>query len=166
MFVAQSPIKPTNHQPALNRSAHALQLLQRTLSLRPISPGGGPNEFKPSKRLEELYERYMMESDSSSSNDSSPIDYEALVFSDDELYHTLQKVWSAYLISDDDDDDVPCENGSLPDGDCYEEKAESDIDLDIDYDALLADNDNILNVVDIKQEDNCIEDFTNMNYQS
>lgn len=156
MFVAQRPIKLTNHQPALNRSAHALHLLQRTLSLRPVSPGICQDEFKPSKQLEELYERYMMESDSGSSDDTSPIDYEALLFSDGELYHTLQKVWSAYLISD----NVDCYDISLvDDGRGYDEKADSDIDLDVDYDALVADNDNaILQIDDAKQTDNTNED--------
>jgi hypothetical protein len=136
MFDVQAAPKVYHRQPALDRSAHALLLLQQTLSLRPVSPAvpcGTGQEFIPSRRLQDLYERYMLESDSSSSDDTSTVDYEALVFGDGELYHNLQKVWSMCYSTDNDDVDNYGINDVFDDG-------ESDIDLDIDYDALLGDN--------------------------
>ncbi len=85
-------------------------------------------DFMPSKRLHDLFERFV-EMESETSDSSTSIDYEALAFMDlteVDIYQNLQKVWSMCVLNGDD-------------GMCgYMNDTEDDIDLDIDYDALVA----------------------------
>lgn len=120
------------------RHACALQILHHTLHLHSTTllPGAGagspspgspcsPADFAPSKGLQALFERYMIESDSDSESSTSSVDYDALVYGEDNLYKSLRKVWSVCI-----------NTGDLQnDGDL-----DADIDLDVDYDALLADD--------------------------
>ncbi len=110
-------------------SAHALQILH-TIH-KASSPGDKPHSpksmkgFVPSSRLQALFDRYDIESDS---EDSSSIDYDALAldFSNSgDIYHNLRKMWSMYVINGDVNNDV-IEN--------------DDVELDIDYDAMITDD--------------------------
>ena len=95
-------------------STPAIQILQQTLllrsqSLRPSdnpNPGGqqhrlsmstsppksAPADFQPSKQLQDLFQRYIEDSDSTSDEDFSSIDYEALLCDDTDMYHNVKKV--------------------------------------------------------------------------
>ncbi len=110
-------------------SAHALQILH-TIH-KASSPGEKPRSpksikgFVPSSRLQALFDRYDIESDS---EDSSSIDYDALAldFSESgDIYHNLRKMWSMYVINGDVNNDVIEDN---------------DVELDIDYDAMITDD--------------------------
>ena len=114
------------------RNACALQILHHTLHLHsatllPIPAAAATAEgpqFMPSKRLQELFEQYMLESDSDSDMTSS-VDYDALVFGEDaNLFQSLQHVWSMCANAD----DLGADLGT------------DDIELDVDYDALLDDD--------------------------
>ena len=106
-------------------SAQALQILQHTLQFRrAASPQHDVNKrssFVPSDRLQELFERF--NNLDSNTTDSSSVDYDALAFMDlteGDLVQNLQRIWSSYTLG--------C-NTEVPDG---------DIDLDVDYDAMVA----------------------------
>lgn len=93
-------------KPRKSSAAPAMQILQQTLLIRsrslrpsdtvscPHSPArSAPPDFHPSKHLQELFQRYMDESESDESEDeTSPIDYEALECDDDQMYQNLKKV--------------------------------------------------------------------------
>ncbi|ELU11884.1 hypothetical protein CAPTEDRAFT_192914 [Capitella teleta] len=101
---------------ARRNKQHALHLIQRTLN----PPG---EIFTPSAKLQALFSRCMQQSDSSSDVTTTSIDYEALAFDDVGLYENLHKVWSMYL------------NASQ--GEDCKDLADDDIELDVDYDALV-----------------------------
>jgi hypothetical protein len=131
------------------RSAPALQILQQTLALRSPSPHGllptplephppsppklatgtppSPaatehNAFMPSRKLQDLFQRYMEETSDSSTAATSSIDYDALLFDgDEELLQNLKIVWSMYM--------------SVNELTEYDD--EDDIELDVDYDELV-----------------------------
>lgn len=88
----------------------------------------------------------MQPTDSESSSTTS-IDYEALVFEDGELYKNLQKVWSLYM------------NGSEFVGSVQEEhsKNEDDIELDVDYDALVELDQTTETKMKSTSSDNCLD---------
>ena len=96
---------------------------RRNSSRRASSRTGA--EFQPSKRLQDMFDRYEIES--SFDDDSSSIDYEALVGIDalegGALYVELCTILS--MCVDDEDQILDQEDGD-------------DIELDIDYDAMLA----------------------------
>ena len=110
-------------------SAHALQVLH-TLHFRNISsPPKSPLSFKPSAKLQDLFDRY--EAESESDTDTSSIDYDVLALDmsqgPDNFYKSLRHMWSMYVL-----------NGNGEDG-CSNDDNE-EFDLDVDYDAMLEDD--------------------------
>ena len=111
-------------------STHALQVLHtlhfQNIASRPKSP----LTFKPSAKLQDLFDKYEAETDSDT--DSSSIDYDVLALDmshgPENFYKSLRHMWSVYNINGDGQD-------GHPDG-----EDDPDFDLDIDYDAMLEDD--------------------------
>ena len=128
----------------------AFQLLQQTMhfaELQPLTAAAAvtgrvpaPDDFRPSKRLQELFERCLQTTHDDSAGGSSEIstfiDYDALAFSDDKL----MEMWSQMCGSPMSD----ARGGPLLEGHLHVDNNEGDdddddddIDLDVDYDLLL-----------------------------
>ena len=110
-------------------SAHALQVLH-TLHFRNISsPPKSPLSFKPSSKLQDLFDRYEAESESDSY--TSSIDYDVLALDmsqgPDNFYKSLRHMWSMYVLNGKGEVGCPDDN-------------DEEFDLDVDYNAMIEDD--------------------------